>query len=213
MTTLHFALVGLVGLIPFAQEPAGKSATDFAALATQCTAGGVPALEAYHRLPIEVAADYAGAHAAWRSMPEGKPRTVLASFLELPCLDAADVVVTGILDGVEAIQGGVIDHHTVLLTFGKGVTVHRAPAEIAQELAQTRTFVMLRGTSHDAWLASVLVRQMRTTAGVHTFAFKKQELQHVTPGAAGGNVPRHLLLHECHLLPAGAGRVAVGSAR
>ena len=197
----------LVGLVTPFQDPASKP-DGFATLAQQCAGGGLPASEALQRLPVEIAADYAGAYAAWRALPEGKPRTILGSLLQLELLGEAEVVVSGVLAQVEADQGGVIDHHTVRLTFGQGLAVHRAPAAIARELMHDRTFAVLRGTSRDTWLASVLVRQLRATTGAHTFAFVKRSLQHAGAPIGGG-----LQFHEVHLLHAAAGRVAGGMPR
>jgi hypothetical protein len=198
----------LLGLLVPGQDPAPKP-TDFTELARRAAGAGAAALEALERLPVEVAIDYAAAHAAWRQLPAGKARTILGNVLDLQLLDEADVVVSGSVERVEADQGGVIDHHTVWLTFGGGLTVHRAPPGLARELAQSRTFAVLRGTSRDAWLAAVLVRHLRSTAGAHTFAFRRRDLQHAGTEPVG----RSLQFHECHCLPAAAGRVAVGTQR
>jgi hypothetical protein len=184
------------------QDPVPPSKV-IAALAEEACGGGEKALAARDRLVNAVAADYALAHAAFRSLPEGKARTLLAHELQLPAIDAAEVVLSGVLQQVEAIQGGVIDYHHVVLTF-TSLVVHKASADLRRQIGESKTFAVLRGTSQESWLASVLVRDLRHTTGVHTFAFRRRELK----GALPGGEARAFELHEYSLLPAAAGAVA-----
>lgn len=147
--------------------------------------------------------DYAAVFAVWRGFDrerQQRERECLGHLLQIPAIESAAAIVTGSRDRCETLQGGVIDHHDLLLHLADAEVLRVDPA-IADDLRRGLVPI-LSGTHEDHWLAQQLANNLRAVDGPRVWLFAK--VRRLTTEGGGGGPGRTIELREWISLPAGA---------
>lgn len=142
--------------------------------------------------------DYRAAYSAYERTKNPRAKSCLRYMLQLPAIEAAEIVLRGKLAEVETIQGGVVDYHWVIVHF-TAVEVLRAPREERRAILRTKTLKVAMGTSQDAWLCALLRRDLERIEGTRTWVLRPRDLRY-----GDKERPRVLRVREYELLPAAA---------
>lgn len=145
--------------------------------------------------------DYAAVFAVWRGFDrerQQRERECLGHLLQIPTIQSAAAIVVGSRERCETLQGGVIDHHDLLLHLADA-EVLRTDRAIADDLRRG-VVPILSGTHEDHWLAQQLANNLRAVDGPRVWLFAK--VRRLTTEGGGGGPGRTIELREWISLPA-----------